>query len=291
MENQAKNTKKKQKWIFYMIIFLLISVTLTTIIYLDCIRNFLPSDEGAIDILDTNTDKDNDNDSNNNNNNQTNQEDQFVAYPGFEGSDNQGVWKKNVNVEIFRVSYTNDGTEVTVMSDDGDKLIAPGTENSYTFKLKNTGNIAMDYVLDINAYVNKGDITIPVIARLNRHDGKWVVGSAEEWVDVPTLDSTTDKMTLGVGRFSWYTLDWQWPYESGDDDFDTYLGNLATTEDIVFTIEINTTATINGNPDYIGGVVPSTGDNSDTWLYASLAGGSMLILLILLYKRRDDEDE
>lgn len=285
MEQQSN---KKQKWIIMLIIFLLISVTITTIIYFDCIRNYLPSDEGAIDILDT--DNDNDNNDTNNDNDYSNQ-DEFIPNPDIQGLDDQGIWKKNVNVEIFRISYENGEAKVTVLSDRGDKVIAPGTENSYMFKLKNTGNVVLDYELDINAYVNRGDITIPVIARVNRYDGEWIVGGAEEWVDVPTLDSTTDKHTLGIGRFSWYTLDWKWPYESGDDDFDTYLGNLAVSEDITFTIVIETVATVNENPNYIGGVVPSTGDNSNTWLYASLAGGSMLILLILLYKRRDDEDE
>ena len=53
-----------------------------------------------------------------------------LARPGFEVSDEQTVWTTNTQVEIFRSYYENGEHIITVKSDDGDKLIAPGTENS-----------------------------------------------------------------------------------------------------------------------------------------------------------------
>lgn len=96
--------------------------------------------------------------------------------PGFEASDDQTVWSTDTRVEIFHISYVNGEQVVTVNSDNGEKVIAPGTENSYTFKLKNTGNVALDYTVEVDAYFTPADISIPITGRLNRYDGVWIVG-------------------------------------------------------------------------------------------------------------------
>ena len=58
------------------------------------------------------------------------------ANPGFQVEDENTVWEGQTDVEIFRVSYENGEGQITVQSGKGDKVIAPGTENEYTFTLQ-----------------------------------------------------------------------------------------------------------------------------------------------------------
>lgn len=216
--------------------------------------------------------------------------------PGFEASDEQTVWSTNTQVEIFRISYVNGEQVITVNSDSGDKLIAPGTENSYTFKLKNTGNVALDYTVTVDSYFTPGDIVIPINGRLNRYDGKWIVGDKENYVNVPVLDTAEDKATLGAGKYTYYTLDWLWPFESGNDELDTMLGNHAVEQDLMFTVAITTTATESADPYDEGGITPpQTGDGSNLALWITLAIGSFAIMMCLIFyqgkeKRRSDAE-
>ncbi|MBR5447914.1 MAG: hypothetical protein IKV40_05780 [Clostridia bacterium] len=206
------------------------------------------------------------------------------AAPGFEVDDERNAWTTETQVEIFKLSYENGEAKITVASSDGDKVIAPGTENAYTFKLKNTGNVALDYTVDVDAYVTPDDVSLPVTARLNRYDGEWIVGSGEGYVDIPTLDTAYDSGVLGAGKYTYYTLDWQWPFESGNDEYDTLLGNLAAEgEDITLTIVIKTTAeadyTETGSP---GITPPQTGDISQETLWLVLGGSSAVLLVIMI---------
>ena len=60
----------------------------------------------------------------------------FHANPGFMVIDeNDVIWGTETEVEIFKVSYEDGEGNITVKSDNGEKVVAPGTENSYTFKL------------------------------------------------------------------------------------------------------------------------------------------------------------
>ena len=204
--------------------------------------------------------------------------------PGFEASDDNNVWSTNTQVEIFKVSYVNGEQVITVNSSNGDKIIAPGTENSYTFKLKNTGNVALDYTVEIDAYFTPADIEIPITGRLNRYDGTWVIGGKDEYAKVPVLDTAEDNATLGAGKYTYYTLDWLWPFESGNDELDTMLGNLATEQELTFTIVIKTTATESSNPyDDSGITPPQTGNNSNLTLWIVLAVFSFMMMLFLIF--------
>lgn len=209
---------------------------------------------------------------------------------GFAVSDGEKIWKTKTEVEIFRASYENGEGIVTAESFDGKKIVAPGTENSYTFKLKNTGNTGIYYTLEIDAYITPGDEMIPIESRVSRHDGKWIAGGNESWVEIPVLDSAEDHYALSAGRYAYYTLDWRWPFE-GDDENDTRLGNLAMEEDITVTIVITTTAvSAEDDPDLEEGLVPpNTGDESILSLWISLAVGAAVLLIIVAIFRICEE--
>ena len=309
------NSKPKRIWVSVLILF--VCVAATAIAFLSRLDSFLLDDEGAISLItedtsqaDDSSDETEDTQGSGSTATQTptteqeptNSSDttgttttvpqatQPPKNPGFEASDDNTVWSTNTQVEIFRVSYVNGEQVITVNSDNGDKIIAPGTENPYTFKLKNTGNVALDYTVEIDAYFTPADITIPITGRLNRYDGKWVVGGKDEYANVPVLDTATDSATLGAGKYTYYTLDWLWPFESGDDELDTLLGNLATEQELTFTIVIKTTATESSNPyDDSGITPPQTGDNRNLPLWIVLAVSSFMMMLFLIFYQNKEK--
>lgn len=211
----------------------------------------------------------------------------FVANPSFEASDEIQVWGAETDVEIFRLSYENGEKVVTVNSGNGDEVIAPGTENAYAFQLKNTGNTAMDYVLTMEAYYSSDEWTIPVDVRMKGYDGTWLIGSDTEWKNVLDLNGIEDKATLMVNNYASYELEWQWPFESGDDEWDTLLGNTTLDEDVSLTIVIKTVATSNLDEAY-NPQIPKTGDRFNVALYTTLALVSAMMVFLLLKKRKDE---
>ena len=204
--------------------------------------------------------------------------------PNFEVIDDNQTWTTNTQIDIFRISYENGDNNISVESNNSNKLIAPGTENLYTFKLKNTGNVALDYTVDINAYISPAEFNIPIKSRINRYDGKWITEETGKYVDIAALDLSYDSDVLSAGRFAYYTLEWEWPYETGDDLNDTLLGDMSVNEDISFTIEIKTTATANPDINDNKGIYsPDTGDNRNILLWVILFFGSFLLLILLTY--------
>ena len=205
------------------------------------------------------------------------------ANPGFQVEDENTVWEGQTDVEIFRVSYENGEGQITVQSGKGDKVIAPGTENEYSFTLHNTGDVPLDYTLEMEAYFSDGEKMIPVVARVVDYKGKYLVGSADSFADVLELNSVREQGSLSAGYIAPYTLQWQWPFE-GDDDYDTWLGNLAVEEDITLTIVIRTSAEYGGE----GGKPPQTGD-FDIVIAALVMTGSMVGLMVLVMPKRKRE--
>ena len=292
MKNRNSSTKNSLIWMSVLVLF--VCVCCTTYVWADRMEGYLMDDTGAIaltpvnlteDVLSTVSITDANTAAESKKVNYVQRTTTSLIQGGAEVSDDQVVWEMNTQVDIFKISYVNGESEITVNSDRGDKVIAPGTENSYTFKLKNTGNTSLDYTVTVEAYFTPDDVMIPVVARLNRKDGDWLVGSADEYVEVLSLNGAEDEGSLRAGRVASYTLDWKWPFETGQDEFDTYLGNRAVDEDLTLTIVIKTVAEQEA--------AANTGDDSTLGLWMGLTAASLilLIVLIILKKKSDKEKE
>ena len=189
-------------------------------------------------------------------------------------------------------AHLQDGGEVTVHSRDGKKLLAPGTSNLYRFELKNTGDVSLDYTMEIEAYFSAAEHAIPVEFRVTDWQGEYLVGSAETMADVTALNGVRQSGTVAAGNVYPCTLEWAWPYESGNDEYDTMLGDLASEEDLTLTIVIRTVASGSTDPDRPGGA-PDTGDTSQVALLAGVMVASLagVLVLLLLRRRKDDHEE
>ena len=146
--------------------------------------------------------------------------------------DDHVVWQTETEVDIFSQSYLGvgaySGTE-TVVSSDGDKVVAPGTEGKYSFTIENTGPLPMYYELTFESW-NKGfKYQIPLEARVSCETGEYLFGSATEWADFNNLAEAMDSKTLDAGKSMTYTLDWRWTFHRDWEDWmDTALGDQSS---------------------------------------------------------------
>lgn len=128
-------------------------------------------------------------------------------------------------IHLFSMHYENENGEVIIQSDQGDKVVAPGVGSTYTIRLRNTDEYALDYLIDPHIAVVGSKETFPMLVRMSDSDGNYVLGSAEEWATVKDLRQFSHKGTLLKAEAEEFIFEWMWPYESGNDELDTLLGN------------------------------------------------------------------
>lgn len=210
----------------------------------------------------------------------------------FDFKDGSASFEGYTGIELFKTSYENGEGKITVNSHNGDKVVAPGTTNTYTLALENTCSENVKFDMEVEVYLT-ADVSvgsgIPLEAKFyGGKDGKYFVGSETNWADIDALHGVTDSGTLKPGYIMPYTLQWQWPFEE-DDAYDTMLGDLAVDEDIMLTIVINTVASYSPTAD---GGIPKTGDTSHVMFYAGVmvTSAAALLLLLLLSKRKQEEE-
>lgn len=182
------------------------------------------------------------------------------------------VWAAFSDVEIFKTSYAN-GEGIVTVDGGKDKVIAPGTENTYTFTLQNSGAVALDYMLNLDAFFGGGIEELPILVRVRKNDGDFLLGGQDTYVDLVQLNTVSEVGVLGAGRYQTYHLDWKWEFE-GDDAYDTLLGNLSISGEQSLDITISTVAEAAPDPDHSGGDItpPQTGDDFSFfwWLLVAL---------------------
>lgn len=200
-----------------------------------------------------------------------------------------GIYHKEI--QVFYAEYDESG-EITVKSDFGDQVVAPGTENSYDIYVRNVGKDPIRYILEAQSRiivdVNGKQTEIPVEASFYTPHGSYLLGGDETLENLGRLDGVTDNGGLSPQNQAKYTLCWNWPFD-GDDELDTLLGNLAAEgEELTVKVAFNVTAAY--DPNAAGGT-PITGDSSNIGLWVALFVISAFTLIILLFlgKRGNDE--
>ncbi len=202
-------------------------------------------------------------------------------------------WSSETQVDLFKESYNESGDE-TVKAGDGEKVIAPGTSNFYSFTLKNNGNIPLDYAVSLKVEpLTEGDTPIPLEWRLL--DGERTAVS--NWQEYGTQEETLKRAKLEVRRQDNYTLEWRWAFERDMDKRDTNLGNAAVERLLgakaTITVFAEQSADWDGKP--VGPWwLPKTGDDFPLYTYLTImavSGCGLLLLFVLARRRKKNEDE
>ena len=107
--------------------------------------------------------------------------------------------------------------------------IVPGVSNTYDFKVHNETANAIRYNIEFS---ENSEYPINLRYRLKRSN-EYVIGSDSEWVGASELISALKE--LPKDAVDSYSLDWEWPYESGSDTLDTEIGEKMASE---YSLEI-----------------------------------------------------
>ena len=193
----------------------------------------------------------------------------------------------DTELDIFSVEYKNATGEITVKGMDGQKVVAPGTSVDYTIHLRNKDKVALDYEL-IPSVSYTSEHVVPVLVRMLDDDGNYIIGDAKTWVAIHDIGEVSDAATLVKGESTEYVFQWKWEFESGDDSYDTSLGNLPTDANVGVSVKMELYATANTAIGINGGVWRS---GLGEILFAALVFILLLIaiILILLKKKRDNQ--
>ena len=225
----------------------------------------------------------------------------------FHVEDSEQIWSTETSVDIFKASYRNQDGNVTVVSSGSDKVIAPGTEGSYTFTLKNTGKREADYKVWIETSISSDLTGAELQTRMSGQEG-WILGGSDNWKDISELDGVSEESHLAAGKSADYTINWQWPFEQEEDAHDTSLGNMSGEQNLTCTVTIHTVATgstgshhsgssedetqdggTGQNPFLLGSV--RTGDTSHLILWVVLAAASAGVIVFLIFRRKKQEED
>lgn len=190
---------------------------------------------------------------------------------------------------VFSLKYHNASGEVTVIGNDGEKVIAPGTEVEYTVRLRNADKVALDYELLPEAIFHS-EYTIPVFVRVIGPDMTYIAGDATTWLHLEELNGTSARATLAKGESVEYIFQWKWPYENGDDEYDAFLGNKVHEETIGVTVSFDAYAAANTTlEDNDGAFGRVYGNTTFILIFVVLLLVAIILLLVHRFSRKKDE--
>lgn len=207
--------------------------------------------------------------------------------------DNREVMlKSNLNeeTELFSLIYKNKAGDITVESSNGIRVVAPGTADDFTICLRNKEKFPLRYTLTIKAELI-GQYELPMKFWLLGPDSENIVGTGKgsEWADRAELNGVSDSASIGVDESKDYKLHWNWPFETGDDEYDTFLGNIEG-EDVGIKISLHVIAET--DPDAsVDFWRTSCGRNLPWIIFIILLLAAIILLIFSLLKDRGDRPD
>lgn len=173
------------------------------------------------------------------------------------------------------------------------QLTAPGRVNTYVFNVVNNESFKLKFEAKSKSqFINADGAQIPIEVRMLDHNGNYCVGGEDEWVPAEEMDAFTRNTVLAPNSYAQYTLEWRWPYESGNDELDTKIGKSAIKQTIMLEVEVDVVAE-RASASAPDNGIPYTGDSSNLILWITVAAVSFAALFVLLVfnNRRENDDE
>ena len=152
----------------------------------------------------------------------------FIRISKYAQADKREVALQNetdTSLHLFSVHYENANGEVVIQSATGDKVVAPGATSTYTIRLRNNDEYALDYLIDPEIVVIGSREKFPMLVKMRDSDGNYILGSDDEWSTIQQLKQLKHTGILLKAEAVEYVFEWMWPYENGNDALDTSLGD------------------------------------------------------------------
>ncbi|MBT9780075.1 hypothetical protein GPL15_26770 [Clostridium sp. MCC353] len=131
------------------------------------------------------------------------------------------VWAQNTTISLF-ADRTGSGE---------DKKLMPGSKGSYEFLVSNKNTYGIIYKMKIAA--PQEQLLLPLLYRL-KSGGKYLCGDSKTWLSAEQLAAASVKLDSGMQKE--YLLEWYWPFEGGDDAYDTLIG---TADNLEYRLIVN----------------------------------------------------
>lgn len=198
------------------------------------------------------------------------------------------TWDKATGVDadgtarftIFHTAYDN------VQSDDGSKVVAPGTGELSVIRLQNTvgGSITYKAVL----FQIQDDPDMEVETALS--------GSLTDAASYPLPKGVQPEQVLRAvtgtvkgGEFQDFDIDWLWQFDNGpeQDLIDSEVGDRASLG-LDTDVNVGLYIVVEDNNSYVSPTPPQTGDDSSLGIYVALMCVSAVMLVLLLWERRKE---
>ena len=267
--NKIKSSDEKRAWIWIMLFVVIILFLLLMLLGIIALKvgHYLPEDTDIIYIVG----KD----------------------PSVEEGE-EDIWESGKEVTIFKTNYVNGEGETTVVSQDGTKLIAPGTQSTYKFTMYNNGNMAVVYEIDLDFELKIGDkiqneVVFPLKARLSTENGYYLIGDETEWVNVADATLSKHVSVLGARSYETFVLELLWEFDGGNDALDTKYGDLSVEKGVTLTLGINTYAEEHIDPAATGGTRVDISEKSERieqrvlWIIILLLSAIIIVGYILWF--------
>ncbi len=217
--------------------------------------------------------------------------------PSTQMGDDESGWKTQNDVSIFSSQYVNGENQTTVLSQNGDNVIAPGAISKYSFYMRNGGNMAVRYDFDFAfilkiAGVETKASEFPLSVRMTDTKGNYVMGSASEWLGLDADKANECSGILGANSYEQFDLEIMWAFE-GHDELDTMLGNESAKSSVELTFHINSYAEEHFDATAQGGVEITEGSNFNgeyggeirwEWFAILLAALALCTLYLVIFR-------
>lgn len=181
-------------------------------------------------------------------------------------------------MDLFSSAYVNSSGQTVVAASDGQKVVAPGTQGSYAFAVRNSGGTQARYKVWAEASQNGNDSVIPL--ELNLSNGN------------RGGDSLSDAGELAPGDTAVYRIGWEWPFEAGPelDARDTALGQSAAAHKVAYSVTVHMQAEADDGV-VAAGDMAATGDNMPIAMFAALIGVALaaFVAVAFVLRRRQAE--